>query len=118
MNDANKISYVAKHRSLKSSYRKVGLLVNLIRGKSVAFGLKQLSLSQKAPAESVLKTLKSAVANASAKGEVVDIEKWVISVAMADPAPTLHRWQPRGRGHANKVQKRRTHLTIGISPKF
>ena len=65
-------------RNLRMSARKVRLVVDLIRGKSVGEAYSILQFSPKAAAEPVSKTLRSAVANATVRaqgeGQVLDVD--------------------------------------------
>jgi len=109
--------FIIKYPSLKAPPQKVGLLMGLIRGKELSFCLKQLELSRKGIASDILKTLKSVMANANVQRADLAKDRWVVSTALANSAPFLKRWQPVGRGHANRIKKRRTNLVIGISKK-
>ena len=62
----------------------------------------------------MLKVLNSAAANAEANHSL-DPEKLYVSTAVADPGPTLKRGMPRAKGSYNRILKRTTHLTIGVS---
>ena len=43
--------------------------------------------------------------------------KLYVSTAYANPGPTLKRGLPRAKGRFNRILKRTTHLTIGVSEK-
>ena len=45
----------------------------------------------------------------------MDREKLYVSTAIADPGPTLKRGMARAKGSYNRILKRTTHLTIGVS---
>ena len=64
----------------------------------------------------MLKLLKSAIANAENNHEM-DVEKLYVSTAIANPGPVLKRGRPRAKGRYNRILKRTTHLTIGVSEK-
>ena len=70
----------------------------------------------KAASEPMLKLLKSAVANAE-NNHGMDADKLYVSTALADPGPTLKRGMPRAQGRYNRILKRTTHITIGVSEK-
>ena len=98
---------------LRISPRKVVILCDLIRGKDVKTATAYLMQTPKAASEPMLKLLKSAVANA----ENNHADKLYVSTALADPGPTLKRGMPRAQGRYNRILKRTTHITIGVSEK-
>ena len=77
------------------SARKVRLVVDQIRGKSVNEAYALLQYSKKSAAEPVGKTLRSAVANAQEKsqdgGEVLDVDDLIVRECYVDEGPTLRR---------------------------
>ena len=64
----------------------------------------------------VLKLLKSAVANAE-NNHGMNADNLVVTTAIANPGPTLKRGMPRAQGRYNRILKRTTHITIGVSEK-
>ena len=90
---------------------KVKIVVDLIRGKSVAEAKAILMATQRAASEPVLKVLNSAVANAENNLELSKDNLYVAEV-YADQGPTLKRFQPRARGRAMQILKRSSHITI------
>ena len=101
---------------LRVSPRKVKILCDLIRGKDVKTASAYLMQTPKAASEPVLKLLRSAVANAE-YNNAMDAEKLYVSTAVANPGPVLKRGMPRARGRYNRILKRTTHITIGVSEK-
>ena len=101
---------------LRVSPRKVKILCDLIRGKDVKTASAYLMQTPKAASEPVLKLLRSAVANAE-NNNAMDAEKLYVSTAVANPGPVLKRGMPRARGRYNRILKRTTHITIGVSDK-
>ena len=101
---------------VRISPRKVKILCDLIRGKDVKTAVAYLMQTPKAATEPVLKLLKSAVANAE-NNNGMDADKLYVSTAVANPGPTLKRGMPRARGGFNRILKRTTHITIGVSEK-
>ena len=101
---------------LRASPRKVKILCDLIRGKDVKTASAYLMQTPKAASEPVLKLLRSAVANAE-NNNAMDAEKLYVSTAVANPGPVLKRGMPRARGRYNRILKRTTHITIGVSEK-
>ncbi|PIR75867.1 MAG: 50S ribosomal protein L22 [Candidatus Magasanikbacteria bacterium CG_4_9_14_0_2_um_filter_42_11] len=101
----------AKLNNLRVAPRKVRLLVDLIRGMHVAEALMQLKFSKKHAATSVMKLLRSAVANAEHNADI-DIDTLIVKEAYVDGGPILYRWMPRAFGRAGKIRKRTSHITI------
>ena len=101
---------------LRVSPRKVKILCDLIRGKDVKTASAYLMQTPKAASEPVLKLLRSAVANAE-NNNAMDAEKLYVSTAVANPGPVLKRGMPRAKGRYNRILKRTTHITIGVSKK-
>ena len=112
--DAREMEAKAYLRYLRISPRKVGIVCDLIRGKDVKTAAAYLMQTPKAASEPMLKLLKSAIANAE-NNHGMDAEKLYVSTAIANPGPTLKRGMPRARGRYNRILKRTTHLTIGVS---
>lgn len=104
----------AKSKNLPISPQKVNLVLDLIRGKDVEEAQRILKFSKKKAARLIKKTLDSAVANAEHNHELSEDELKVVE-ARADKSPTLKRWRPRAKGQADRILKRRTHLTIGLA---
>ena len=101
---------------LRVSPRKVKILCDLIRGKDVKTASAYLMQTPKAASEPVLKLLRSAIANAE-NNNSMDVEKLYVSTAVANPGPVLKRGMPRAQGRYNRIMKRTTHITIGVSEK-
>jgi large subunit ribosomal protein L22 len=105
-------------RFIRISPRKVRLVVDQIRGRSVNDAYAVLQFSKKAAAEPVGKTLRSAVANAQAKGEgageVVDVDELVVREAFVDEGPTLRRFRAAAMGRAAPIRRRTSHITVVV----
>lgn len=110
---------VARH--VRMSARKVRLVVDQIRGKSVNEAYALLQFSKKSAAEPVNKTLRSAVANAQVKaqdgGNVLDVDELVIAEAFVDEGPTLRRWKAAAQGRAAPRRHRTSHITVVVDTK-
>ena len=101
-------------RNLRMSPRKVRLVIDLVRGKSVNVAVTQLSFLQKEAARPVLKLLQSAMANASHNHQL-DASGLRIKAITANSGPTLKRFRPRAHGSAAPIRKRTTHLTLVLT---
>jgi large subunit ribosomal protein L22 len=103
---------VAKAKYVRTSPRKAGLVMGLIRGKSAEEAQRILKFSGKRVAKPILKTLDSAVSNARQKGFKKGRLK--ITRAVADPGPSFKRVRFASRGRIARILKRTTHLTIEL----
>jgi large subunit ribosomal protein L22 len=103
------------------SPRKVRLVVDQIRGRSVNDAYAILQFSKKSAAEPVSKTLRSAVANAQVKaqdeGEVVDVDDLIVRECFVDEGPTLKRFRAAAMGRAAPIRKRTSHITVVVDSK-
>ena len=98
-------------RYVRISSRKVRIVIDLIRGKSVREAEAILRYTPKAATEVVEKLLNSAIANAENNLQLSRDELYVAEV-FANPGPTLKRYVARSRGSASPMLKRTSHITI------
>ncbi len=101
----------ATARYVRISPRKARLVVDLIRGKSVAEASTILKFTPRAAAETVEKVLNSAVANAE-KNLRIKADNLFVATTFVDEGPTLKRVSPRAQGRAFRINKRTSHITI------
>ncbi len=104
------MSTTVKLRHLRIAPRKVRLVADLIRGKSVEEARVILQFTVKRAAPPVLKLLNSAIA--SAKQKNLDPSRLYISKITVDEGPKLKRWRARARGQAYEIQKKTSHITL------
>ena len=57
-----------------------------------------------------------AIANAE-NNNGMDVDKLVVTTAVANPGPILKRGRATARGRYSRILKRTTHITIGVSEK-
>ncbi len=109
----------ATSRFQRGSAKKLGLVVNLIRGKDVPVALRTLTFLAKPTKSPVLKTLRSAVANAISKAGKAKLheEDLVVVDARVDQGPALKRWRPGPRGMASVIRRRTAHVHIRVATK-
>lgn len=103
-------------RFVRVSPRKARIVIDLIRGKSVPAAREILQFTNRAIAETVEKTLNSAVANAESN-QHVRADSLIVKAAFADEGPTLKRIRPRAKGSASPIRKRTSHITIIVAPR-
>ena len=102
---------VAKDTGIPS--RKVRLLVDAVRGKTVDEALTILKFASSPTARVVAKVVKSAAANAENNFQTSRDLK-IVSI-FVDEAGTLKRFRPRARGRAGPVLKRSSHITVVVA---
>jgi large subunit ribosomal protein L22 len=104
-------------RYIQGSPRKMRLLADLIRGKSVEKALDILHYSPKHASKVCELTLRSAVANLiNAKdGGRINPENVIVKTITVDGGPMAKRILPAPMGRAFRVRKRTNHLTIVVS---
>ena len=98
-------------RYLPVSPYKIRQVLDLVRGLPVDDAIRVLQLSQKDAADSVLKLLDSAVANAEHNRNLPADEMYVARI-WCDEGPTRKSGQARARGRYFRVRKRTSHMTI------
>ena len=102
-------SSVMYHRG---SGRKVKLVTDLVRGKSIVDAENLLTFTTKRAALNVRKALKAAIAEADNSG--ADLGALYVSESRVDEAPVMKRFQPKDRGRAHQILKRFSHITISV----
>ena len=101
----------AHARYIRISPRKVQVVLNLIRGKSVAEADAILKFTPRSAAPIIAKVLDSAVANAENNQEM-NRDSLYVAECFANQGPTLKRFQPVSHGRAHSILKRSSHITV------
>ena len=100
-------------KNLKVSSQKLNLVASIIRGKKVDKAINDLQFSRKRIAQDVLKTLKSAIANAE-NNHNLDIDELYVNEAYVGKNLVLKRWKPRARGRVGRIHKPFSQLTVVV----
>jgi len=101
----------AKLKYLRIAPRKVRLVADSIKGKSVEEAQNILNFTQKRAAKPLFKLLKQAMAGAKNNFHL-EKKNFYISKILVNEGPKLKRVFPRARGHADEIQKKTSHITI------
>jgi large subunit ribosomal protein L22 len=96
----------------KQSPRKVRLVADMIRGKSVAVAHDSLVFLEKKSAPGLTKLLASAVANAKQQG--MNPEDLVVKTISVDKANVIKRFKPMARGRAAGIRRTMSHVNIEL----
>lgn len=96
--------------------RKVRLVLDLVRGKSLADAINILNNVDTKSAGIVKKVVMSAAANAE-NNHAMNLDELYISQTYATEGPTLKRIRPRAQGRASGINKRTSHITVVLKEK-
>ena len=102
---------VAIAKYARYSPRKVGQVLGLIRGKSVAKAYDLLPTVPRAAGILVFKTLKSAYANSGA----AEPSQMFVKEARVDQGPVLKRVRPMAMGGRSIYKRKTCHVTIRLT---
>ncbi len=94
--------------------RKARLLLDMVRGKTVAEALVMLEFTPSPAGKTVAKVIKSAAADAENVFQTPVEDLRVVKI-FADEARTLKRFRPRSRGRVSPVLKRSSHITVIVA---
>lgn len=102
---------------LRMSPRKVRLIADAIRGKSVESAERSLRFLTRRAGRPVGKLLRSAVANAKHNFQITAPASLVVAEITVDEGPTLKRRRPRAMGRAFPIKKRTSHVRLVLEAK-
>ncbi|HRO08316.1 MAG TPA: 50S ribosomal protein L22 [Saprospiraceae bacterium] len=111
---------VAKLKNCPMSARKMRLVVDNIRGKSVDDALNILKYTNRESAVWLEKLVLSAISNWVVKSDTDNPEdfKLFIKTAFVDGGTSLKRFRPAPHGRANRIRKRLNHVTVIVENKI
>ena len=112
----NKNIVKAINKNVRSSPRKVNLILKHIRGKKADIAIRDLSFTRKRIAHDIKKTVQSALANAENNFQY-DIDNLYIQEAFVGKSIVLKRFRPRAKGRASAIKKPYSNVTIILSEK-
>ena len=118
MKENNNIA-IAKLNNCPTSPRKMRIVADLVRGKSVDQALDIFRFSQKEASRKLEKLLLSAISNWQSKNKEVNIEdvNLYIHEIKVDSASMLKRIRTAPQGRAHRIRKRSNHVTIVLNTK-
>tara|TARA_B100001093_G_scaffold517708_1_gene600099 strand:+ start:922 stop:1308 length:387 start_codon:yes stop_codon:yes gene_type:complete len=106
----------AINKNVRSSPRKIALVLDYIRGKKADIALRDLEFTRKKIATDVSKTVKSAIANAENNYQF-DIDNLFVKEAYVGKSLVMKRFRPRAKGRASPIKKPFSRITIILSEK-
>ena len=112
----NNIIIKAINKNVRTSPRKLSLVLNFIKGKKADIALRDLEFSRKRIAKDVTKTVKSAISNAENNYQY-DIDNLFIKEAYIGKSIVMKRFRPRAKGRASPIKKPFSRITIVLEEK-
>ena len=106
----------AVNRNVRSSARKINLLLKNIRGKKADTVIRDLSFARQRIAFDIKKTVQSAIANAENNFQF-DIDDLFVKEAYVGKSIVLKRFRARAKGRASAIKKPYTNITIILAEK-
>jgi len=113
----NKNIAKAINKNVRSSSRKINLLLRNIRGKKVDIAIRDLSFTRKRAASDIRKTVQSAIANAENNYQY-DIDNLYVKEAYVGKSIVLKRFRARAKGRASAIKKPYSNVTIILAEKI
>ncbi|MBL0310431.1 MAG: 50S ribosomal protein L22 [Bacteroidetes bacterium] len=110
---------VAHLNNNPTSTRKMRLVADLVRGKSVYDALNILKFSKQEASVKLEKLLKSAINNWEQKneGQKPEDNDLIVSEIQVNAGTMLKRFLPAPQGRAYRLRKRSNHVTIKVNSK-
>lgn len=106
----------AVRKYIRSSPRKLRVIVNAVRGESVGRALHMLHYLPQAGTRPIELTIRSAVHNIMDKyqDERFDENDLFIREIQVDEGPVMKRFRPASRGRAHPYKKRMSHVRVVV----
>lgn len=106
----------AESKFIRTSPRKIRLIVGLIKGLAPEEAVTTLSHLRQRAATPLLKTFKQAMANALNNHNLAKDSLLIQSIEVNE-GPTYKRWRPVSRGRAHSIFKRTSHIKLVLKTK-
>jgi large subunit ribosomal protein L22 len=103
-------------KNYRQSPRKVRLVADMVRGKSVEHALTALDFLDRKVALPMKKLIESAIANAEHTG-VAKADELTVGTITVDSGLSFTRFRPRARGRAFPLKKRTSSVTVVLDTK-
>ena len=114
--EKSSVSVTAVNKNVRSSTRKIALILDFIKGKKADVAIRDLEFTRKRIAHDVKKTVKSAIANAENNYQY-DIDSLYIKEAYVGKSIVMKRFRPRAKGRASAIKKPFSRITIVLGEK-
>ena len=114
--EKNSSLVTAINKNVRSSPRKIAIVLDYIRGKKADVALRDLNFTRKKIALDISKTVKSAIANAE-NNHQYDIDNLFVKEAYVGKSLVMKRFRPRAKGRASGIKKPFSRITIVLEEK-
>ena len=114
--EKNNLTVKAINKNVRTSPRKLSLVLNFIKGKKADVALRDLEFSRKRISKDVSKTVKSAISNAENNNQF-DIDNLFVKEAYVGKSLVMKRFRPRAKGRASPIKKPFSRITIILEEK-
>ena len=104
----------AINKNVRSSPRKINLLLRNIRGKKADLAIRDLTFARQRIAKDIKKTVLSAIANAENNYQY-DIDNLYVEEAYVGKSIVLKRFRARAKGRASGIKNPFSNITIILS---
>jgi len=101
-------------KNYRQAPRKVRIIGNLVKGKSVTKAMSELNFLVKRGSEPLKKLIASAVANAKAN-DGIEAENLFIKSLTVNKGLVMKRVERKARGASNVIHKRSSHVTVELT---
>ena len=112
--EKNNTTVKAINKNVRSSPRKIAIVLDYIRGKKVDNAIRDLDFTRKKVALDVKKTVQSAISNAENNYQY-DIDNLYVKEAYVGKSIVMKRFRPRAKGRAAPILKPYSSVTIILS---
>ena len=114
--EKSNLTVKAINKNVRTSPRKLSLVLNFIKGKKADVALRDLEFSRKRISKDVSKTVKSAISNAENNNQF-DIDNLFVKEAYVGKSLVMKRFRPRAKGRASAIKKPFSRITIILEEK-
>jgi large subunit ribosomal protein L22 len=112
MADEDKKGFSARARFIRISPSKLRIVADKVRKRPYSEAIAFLEAMPHKGARLLRKVINSAAANALYNNKKLDEDMLYIKVLLIDEGPRMKRMWPRGRGRADRLIKRMSHIQV------
>jgi len=107
------VAATATAKNTGISARKMGLIIDMVRGKKVQDAMNILAFNPSPAAAQIAKVVKSATANAENEMVTRTADLKIVEI-YANEGPRTVRFRARARGRGTRIHRRNSHVTVVV----